>query len=146
MPARSHKLSQKGMDAGRTRDTYRLAQDHDRDMQDEDICDDHDEDPAYLTFIPHNQMESRIKDQSLTGHHEPPTDTDENAGNVSILPDSEIEQKKAEWMESAAPGGEQQTPEIKADISLEAYPDSHLQFDSVDPGNCDKGRNDHGGR
>ena len=48
-------------------------------------------------------------------------------------------------MESAAPRGEQQTPEVKTDISLEAYPDSHLQFDGVDPGNGDKGRNDHGG-
>ena len=60
-------------------------------MQDEDVCDDHDKDPAYLAFIPHNQMESRVKDQSLTSDHEPPTDPDENTGDVSILPDTEIE-------------------------------------------------------
>lgn len=48
-------------------------------------------------------------------------------------------------MESAAPGGEQETPEVKTDISLEADPDSHLQFDGIDPGDGDKGGNDHGG-
>lgn len=62
LPKTRSSAIKKGMDTGRTRDTYRLAQDHDRKMQDEDVCDDHDEDPAYLAFIPHDQMEPRVKD------------------------------------------------------------------------------------
>lgn len=104
--------------------TYGLAQDHYGDVQNEEIGDDHEEDPADLAFVPHNKMESRVEHQGLSSHHTPPTDADEHADKMSVLPDAEVKQQEAEGMDGAAPRGKQQTPEVEATISLEAQPDS----------------------
>ena len=113
-------------------------------MQNEEVCDDHDENPADLSFVPYNKVESRIEYQCLPSHHKPPTDTNEHSGNMRILPYLEIKQHKAEWMNSTAPGGKQQTPEVEAGISLEDHPDPQLKLDGVDPGQSCEGSNHHG--
>ena len=114
-------------------------------MQNEEVCDDHDKDPADLSFVPHNKVESRIEDYCLPSHHTPPTDTNEHSGNMRILPYLEVQHQKAEWMNSTAPGGKQQTPEVKASISLKGHIDVQLKLNGVDPGQSCEGSNHHGG-
>ena len=57
-----------------------------RDVEENSIHDDHVQNPSNLSFIPHNQMKSRIENDRLTCHHCPPTDGDENDRNVIVLP------------------------------------------------------------
>ena len=46
-------------------------------------------------------------------------------------------------MESATPGGNQQTPEVEAGIALEAIPYPDLQLNCVDPGDGGEGGDGH---
>ena len=115
-------------------------------MQDEEVGDDHDEDPTNPAFVSHDQMKSGIEYQSLASDHAPPANTNENACNMSVLPDSKVEHDEAERMDGAAPGREKQTPEVKASVPFETQPDPQLQFDGIDPGESCEGGNDHGGR
>lgn len=61
MFVKNNKLDKKNKNANRTKNIYRLIQNHDRNMQNEKICDDYDENSTYFAFIFHDQIKSKIK-------------------------------------------------------------------------------------
>lgn len=75
--------------------TNSLAYDHNRNMQDPKIRDNHNEHPSNLAFIPHHEMQSRIQHQRLSSHHAPPTQANDDASNVGIRPYFEVQHDKA---------------------------------------------------
>ena len=74
--------------------THHLTDDRDGNVQDEDIGDDHDQDPAYLPPISDDQVKTRVEHERLTGHHGPPTNSDDDAGDLSILPYLEVQHQE----------------------------------------------------
>ncbi len=104
-------------------------------MQDAEVRDNHNQNPADFSFVSHDKVQSRVEHQSLPSHHAPPTDADNDAGNVRIRPDVEVEHDEAQRMDGTSPRAKKQTPEVKTGVPLESHPYSKLKLNGVDP--CD---------
>lgn len=83
--------------------TYDLAEDHDRNMQDTEVRNNHNEDPSDFPLVSHDQMQTRVEHQRLPCDHTPPTDADNDAVSVSVLQDPEVEEDKSQRVKGASP-------------------------------------------
>lgn len=102
-------------------------------MEEENVDDNHVENPSDLFFIADDEVKSRIEYKRLARNHSIPADGNESNRDIVIFPDLEELHEKCQCVYHDSPWGCQQAIKVKPATSLEGEPDDHVEIDNVIP-------------
>lgn len=90
-------------------------------------------------------MQTRVQHQRLPGDHGAPAEDDQGCvEGGDVVCDVEVLQDEADGVDSDAPGGEEEAPEVEACAALEGEEEEEGELDDIVEGDGEDGGDDVG--
>ena len=118
-----------------------VGEDRGRDMAQDCVGDDHAKDAAEDGGVVHQQVQARVEDEGLPGHHAVPAE-DVHCGEADTDEAQEGLGQGGHGLRDDAPGGDEEGPEVQAGAALEGAEEDEVELDDVVE--RDGGEDDHG--
>lgn len=111
-----------------------------RDVQEEDVHNNHALDEAQDAGVLEHQVQTRVEDERLAGDHRPPADGEEGDGEPGGGGQAEEFDQVSDGVRNNADTGDEHAPEIRATVTFEGEEDEDDQFEHIVPSDTDESR------
>lgn len=113
-------------------------------MQPDCVCDDHDQHQAQTALVVHDNVQSRVEHNRLTGDHRAPAYQDESRIEVGGHIDGQVLDEVASAVKGHAPCRNQETPKVQAAALFEGAEDVDVELQDIVVGDADEDDDDDG--